>query len=366
MEWKCYGMILVGIIVCTLVYINLYSNVSYEERTKHSNNMKYKDFNTRDAFNILSHKSHRQPSKSKESRNTQKYGNDFPQKPPLLTLFTTWNNSKENFARRNTTVSNWAQLTPQIIPVLFTNDQGLQRNVEQKGWRTLPVLKSKIGIPVLKNMYLEAMEQFNSTFYAYANGDILFTDTLLTFLRSVSENETLLNNTLLIVGQRTNVKNVSAKEAVNFALLKNASKTRGKLFTTWAEDYFITTKNFPWSDMPSVVVGRRAYDNFLVLESIKQHFIVIDATKTILAIHHTTNAGNFENRKKAHSDFNAALISKFYNSTAVNYFKGRVDCANHYSDTLKNGTNIVRKKKFTSLLDSSRHEKKHNFLSSRC
>ena len=344
MEWKYHGKIIVVSVLCMLIYIYLYSNVRFEKRIKTKNGLDHQNFTIRNTLEIISYQFHRQTYKSNEGRNMQNYENDFPQKPPLLTLFTTWNNSKENFARRNTTVSNWAQLTPQIIPVLFTNDQGLQRNVEQKGWRTLPVLKSQIGIPVLKNMYLEAMKQFNSTFYAYANGDILFTDTLLTFLMSINKNETLLSNTLLIVGQRTNVKNVSAEEAVNFDLLKNASTTRGKLFTTWAEDYFITTKKFPWSNMPSVVVGRRAYDNFLVLESIKQHFIVIDATKTILAIHHTTNAGNFENRKKAQSDFNAALISKFYNSTTVNYFKGRVGCANHYSDTLKNGTNIVRKK----------------------
>ena len=193
-------------------------------------------------------------------------------------------------------------------------------------------------------MYLNAIKQFHSTFYAYANGDILFTDTLLTFLKSVSESETLLNNTLLIVGQRTNVKNVSAKEAVNFALLKNASTTKGKLFTTWAEDYFITTKKFPWSDMPSVVVGRRAYVNVLVLESIKQNFIVIDATRSILAVHHTINADNFEHRNKTQFELNVAMISKFYNIKAVNYSKGRVVYANHNIDKLKNGTIVVRKK----------------------
>ena len=41
-------------------------------------------------------------------------------------------------------------------------------------------------------------------------------------------------STLIIrIGQRTNVKNASAKEAVKFALLT----------TTWTEDQFFTTKN---------------------------------------------------------------------------------------------------------------------------
>jgi hypothetical protein len=44
---------------------------------------------------------------------------------------------------------------------------------------------------------------------------------------------------MLIVGQRTNVKNVSEQQASTHENIMKISKT-GKLFTAWGEDYFIT------------------------------------------------------------------------------------------------------------------------------
>jgi hypothetical protein len=58
------------------------------------------------------------------------------------------------------------------------------------------------------------------------------------------------------------------------------SKT-GKLFTAWGEDYFITNSNYPWKDCPEVVVGRVAYDNWLVLNANKRRHTTIDATRTL-------------------------------------------------------------------------------------
>jgi hypothetical protein len=69
---------------------------------------------------------------------------------------------------------------------------------------------------------------------------------------------------MLIVGQRTNVKHASAENASSHENIIKISKT-GKLFTAWGEDYFITNSNYPWKDCPEVVVGRLAYDNWLVL-----------------------------------------------------------------------------------------------------
>jgi hypothetical protein len=52
---------------------------------------------------------------------------------------------------------------------------------------------------------------------------------------------------MLIVGQRTNVKHVSAENASSHENIIKISKT-GKLFTAWGEDYFITNSNYPWKD----------------------------------------------------------------------------------------------------------------------
>lgn len=264
---------------------------------------------------------------------------------PVLTLFTTWTATKDNYARRNTTVENWAMLKPFVVPLLFTTDEDLRERVEIKGWKTLPILKTGIGIPVLKDMYITTMSKFQSKFYAYANGDILFTDNLLLTLFGVMENIDLQNNNVLITGQRTNVLNISKQESTNFTTLREMLTTRGELFTPWAMDYFISTRNFPWKDMPDVVIGRRGFDNFLVMESQKREFMVIDATNTILAVHHTTGAGNFEHLSKGNVTYNTDLISEYYDNKTVDYRPGLSTCSKYYSDILANGQFVIRARK---------------------
>lgn len=79
--------------------------------------------------------------------------------PPLLTLFTSWTDRKDLSLVRNLTLWNWSQLKPFIVPVLFTNDSQLAGQAAQSGWHTLPVSRTAIGVPVLKNMYLDSMRR---------------------------------------------------------------------------------------------------------------------------------------------------------------------------------------------------------------
>lgn len=79
--------------------------------------------------------------------------------PPLLTLFTSWTNRKDLSLVRNLTLRNWSQLKPFIRPILFTNDSQLADQAVQSGWHTLPVSRTAIGVPVLKNMYLDTMRR---------------------------------------------------------------------------------------------------------------------------------------------------------------------------------------------------------------
>ncbi|XP_062578077.1 uncharacterized protein LOC134247110 [Saccostrea cucullata] len=276
---------------------------------------------------------------------TKEYLRNNKYKVPVVTLFTSWSVDIEKYLCRNTTVLNWSRLKPFISPIFFTNDTDLMTRVRNKGWNVHPVVKTGIGIPVLKDMFLAAKNFTKSTFYAYANGDILFTEELLKTVLAVEKMIDIHNDTILIIGKRTNVQNISMQDAENFDLLRNISKQRGELFTAWGEDYFITSANYPWKEIPDVVIGRRAYDNFLVIESLKRGFIVIDATKTILAVHYTTKSGNFENRKKENNDYNVKIISEYYRNETIKYVQGLTKCANYYTNFSSNSTITLLKKK---------------------
>ena len=78
------------------------------------------------------------------------------------------------------------------------------------------------------------------------------------------------------------------------------------------------------------MIGRIRYDNWLVFYSRKQNYTVIDATQTILAVHQTTKAGNFEGHGHKNSDYNDKVLAKLYKQ--FDYITGSVDCSAHFTE----------------------------------
>ena len=270
--------------------------------------------------------------------------NETIERLPLLTLFTTWRDNADKHL--NNTVLNWMSLSPTVIPVIFTNDTSVADECSKNGFEVMPISVSAAdGIPVLKFMYRDVMRRYNSTFYAYSNSDILFTDTLTDTLLQIMFNTTIdLSKPTLVVGQRTNVDSVTLTEAGNWYNITVTAKTRGKLFTGWAEYYFITPRAYPWRDIAKVVIGRRAYDNWLVYYSRKLNYTVIDATKTILAVHQTTKAGNHEGHTHKNKDYNHNLLVKMYQR--IKYGAGETRCIENYTHYV-NGTFTVSRRNNT-------------------
>ena len=173
------------------------------------------------------------------------------------------------------------------------------------------------------------MKIYRSKFYAYVNGDILFTQSLIDTLRFIARSlEINQPHPMLIVGQRTNVKNVGEQQASTHENIMKISKT-GKLFTEYGEDYFITNANYPWHDCPEVVIGRVAYDNWLVMNANKRRHTTLDATRTMIALHQTTRKGDYEGRLHPNRDFNRNLLNKLYKK--INYGSGLTSCTRKYT-----------------------------------
>jgi len=117
----------------------------------------------------------------------------------------------------------------------------------------------------------------------------------------------------MIVGRRTNV--LRSNDSLPLYLpddVTTAARQRGKLFQTNAEDYFLIAFNdFPWHLVVDVVVGRPAYDNYLVGLAIKQNVTVVDATRSIVAVHQTDRDGNYAGHMHADNSFNSIRIGPF-------------------------------------------------------
>lgn len=255
-------------------------------------------------------------------QNARKIG--LPEDVEILTLFTSWSIKSSKNHVHNNTVVNWSTFMPRVNLVLFTNDSGLSSYVEDRGWVTFPIVNHAAGgVPVLKYMFETVMKTFNSTFYGYANSDILFDSSLITTLTTIFNN---FENTkpIFISGRRTNVDFLTSKEAASYGNIQKAVKTRGTLYDNNAEDFFITNKHFDWLSIPEVVIGRRAYDNWLVFHARSTGTTTVDVSRTLLALHQTTEEGNKEGHTHSDPDYNHNLLTKLI--LKIQYEKGFTSC----------------------------------------
>ena len=129
--------------------------------------------------------------------------------------------------------------------------------------------------------------------------------------------------TTLVVGRRTNTPCCDRPLYLPDDVTRLARQT-GRLFQAGAEDYFFIPSNvFPWERISDVVIGRPAYDIYLVEMAVRLNVSVVDATNTLLAFHQTDKEGNFAGRKNVYAHFNYDSIGKFayrYGSTTDSQF----------------------------------------------
>ncbi|KAL3848578.1 hypothetical protein ACJMK2_019428 [Sinanodonta woodiana] len=255
---------------------------------------------------------------------------------PILTLFTSWLHRQDKYVVQNRTVQNWRFFWPHIRPVLFTNDTELGDICRRQGWSILPLTHTAIdGVPVVKYMYLDAMRHFNSTFYGFANADILFNDGLVNTLLTIRKFTDIYRDPVLITGLRTNF---NYKIPCNATDMKNISKVseKGKLANPMSADYFITTRDYPWGKMEEIVIGRNQVDNWIIRFSQLEKIHVINSTPTVTALHQTTETGIFESGSKPNKFYNSILIKEI-RKIKINTQQARVGCAEFVTNFMKHG-----------------------------
>lgn len=252
----------------------------------------------------------------------------------LLVLFTTFkslSNKTELYLR---TLHNWASLRPAILPVLFTIPSDLdpqnkdtallQGRARDLGWAVYPAPRLMHDLPVLPDMFAHVTTTHDAALYGYCNGDILFTDDLVTTLRYLVHTAvpTLMNNftEYFITGVRTNVRYTEDLPLDTWDDVKSAAR-QGVLFEYQSQDFFISGRaSYPWQQVPPFVVGRVGYDNWLVGHAVQSHIPVIDVTETVVSVHLTDEEGNKAGDSTADHDINTKLIPSF------NYNLGNTLC----------------------------------------
>jgi len=189
-------------------------------------------------------------------------------------------------------------------------------------------------------------------FDAYTNGDILFTHSLVETLEEVrrlwaASIKAGERRGVMVVGKRTNV-DFRASDPLDNDDEVVAKSGLGTLFQNDAEDYFIYSRGSRnWDKMPHFVVGRRAYDNWLVDNSYHDDKMdLIDATNTILALHLTAADGNKAGHKKgADNDHNIHAHNPMTSKSvgAHEWDHGKTDHAHFFTKHKGGSVKMVRR-----------------------
>ncbi len=235
----------------------------------------------------------------------------------LLTLFTTFKDTKDRENIQMNTILNWALFMPEVQPVLYTDIPSgiLIDQAKRSGWKIYRVPKvNKNNMPFVKEMYFDVQTRVNSTYYGFVNGDILFTKGLVKTLKKVAFDFNVINSTVLIIGRRLNVWTDynSTKWLYKFNDILRKSQN-GKLYSTHAEDYFFMShcQGFPWKHIKDIVIGWPAWDNYLTATAVLNNITVIDATNTILAFHQIHKYPDKKYKSINDYRYNLDLIASF-------------------------------------------------------
>ncbi|KAK3103087.1 hypothetical protein FSP39_016355 [Pinctada imbricata] len=267
--------------------------------------------------------------------------------PKILTLFTTWNVSMESSYVYNNTINILSSFLPEINLVVFLPEEDIEFFDVPSGWTVLPISRVDCGdTPVLKNMFFDVYEKFESTFYGYLNADILLDRGIIETLHAVKAYMFIKGKKqVLISGKRIDLyldkikrKYISTQKDVEYL------SQVGTIAYGYAEDFFITTKTYPWRYIPDLVIGRPKYDNYLVYMSRQRSVPVIDASMTILALHQRT-----QKRIKIKDECNERILKKAkkYNFKFIQ--RGNLECATYETRYNRDGKiYIYRRGQFTT------------------
>jgi len=120
-----------------------------------------------------------------------------------------------------------------------------------------------------------------------------------------------LHGPTMVIGRRTDVK-IANRELFLPSNVERIAKSEGKLHPKYGIDYFaIASNRFPWHEVPNLVIGRPAYDNFLVATASRYNVSVVDATSTVVALHQTDAEGIGSGHRRNDSNYNQWVIRRY-------------------------------------------------------
>ncbi len=180
-------------------------------------------------------------------------------------------------------ISTWKALGPEAEVWLVGDEEGVSQTADELGTGYIAdVERNAAGTPRIDSIFDLVRKNSAAPVLAYVNADILL---LPDFIQAVKDISAVARR-YLVIGQRWDL---DIRESMVFTdgwveNLKQEVKTRAKLHVATGSDYFIFPRN-EFLKIPQFAVGRAGWDNWMIYAGRRDHLAVVDATKSITAVH---------------------------------------------------------------------------------
>jgi len=191
-------------------------------------------------------------------------------------------------------IKSWLDLTPECEIILYGDEKGIKEVADEYGLIHEPLIrKNQFGTPFLNYVFTHAQEKAKNDIVCYCNADIIFFNGVINAIQKIKVKK------YLMVGKRWDVE-------MTVSLDTSKIGWRQELFSYAKVNY--TVQNFPGMDyfifpkkmildMPSFVVGRSGWDNWMVYNARRLEIPVIDASPMVKVIHQNHSYNHVPHQK---------------------------------------------------------------------
>jgi len=203
----------------------------------------------------------------------------------MLTIFSTPKPFKGHISIiQQNAIRSWTLIQPDCDIIQFGDEEGKAEIATEFNLRHVQDIKrNEYGTPLVNDLFAKAQNLAKHNILCYVNCDIIFTNNLLDTITRVQNQF----QKFLIIGQRWDV---DVTELIDFKqpnweqkLLKYTIHS-GNLHPPTGIDYFIFPRGTLGTLLP-FAIGRPVWDNWLIFKARMLDIPVIDATRSITAIH---------------------------------------------------------------------------------
>ena len=179
-------------------------------------------------------------------------------------------------------IESWVRLHPESEVILFGDETGVAEEARRLKIRHIPsIRKNRFGTPFMDDVFARARQAASFGALCFLNTDIVFLDRL-TELVSPPPFERYL-----ITGRRWDLQ---VDQPLDFRsehwrqYLFGQMRSRGKLHAACGMDYFLFPRGL-YGQIPPLVIGRLANDNWLIWRALSKRIPVLDATAAVRCVH---------------------------------------------------------------------------------